>query len=300
MPETNTSQDVGLYTTSEVEARTGVPATTLRQWERRYGTPRPERNASGYRLYSQQDLFRIEYMLAQMHGGVAISRAAELARERFSDEAPAPTRAPLLDDLRLALLAPDHVRAAELLAQAHAQMPVESVLTDVIAPVLHDIGMMWERGEITVAHEHQASAFLRARVVGLLDAAGQGDWGPSVVAACAPGEHHEIGLLMLAVVLRRQGMRVHYLGANTPLADLAVYARQVRADAILISANSEVALQALRAERRDLQDGGFKVFYGGATFNARPELAVELGGQYAGSNAVGAARHIGALLRPPM
>ena len=300
MPETNTSQDVGLYTTSEVEARTGVPATTLRQWERRYGTPRPERSASGYRLYSQQDLLHIEYMLSQLRGGVTISRAATLARERFVDEAPGHARTPLLAELRRALLAPDHARAAELLGQAHAEMPVEAVLTEVIAPVLRDIGAMWERGEITVAHEHQASAFLRGRVLALLEAAGQGDYGPAVLAACAPGEHHEIGLLMLAVVLRRSGVRVHYLGANTPLADLAEYARQVGGDAVLLSANSAEALAGLRAQRRALDGLRLAVFYGGAVFNARPELAAELGGHFAGDNAVGAARRIGAQLRRPL
>ena len=33
----------GKYTIAEVEERTGVASATLRQWERRYGFPKPQR-----------------------------------------------------------------------------------------------------------------------------------------------------------------------------------------------------------------------------------------------------------------
>ena len=39
----------------------------------------------------------------------------------------------------------------------------------------------------------------------------------TAVLACAPGEHHDLGLLMLAVALRADGWRVEYLGADTPV-----------------------------------------------------------------------------------
>ena len=130
-----------------------------------------------------------------------------------------------LDDQQFSLICAGFRRA--VLGQVHSQLPVEDVLTHVISPTLADIGARWERGEITVAHEHQASAFLRARLSHLMDVAGvQEGFGPLVVAACAPGEEHELGLMMLTLALRRRGVRVAYLGANVPLGDLAVFTRQ--------------------------------------------------------------------------
>ena len=41
----------GPYRIHVVAEMTGIPAATLRAWERRYGIPSPERTASGYRLY---------------------------------------------------------------------------------------------------------------------------------------------------------------------------------------------------------------------------------------------------------
>ena len=78
MKPTAGRSQTGMFTASEVEAQTGVPATTLRQWERRYGFPHPARNASGYRLYSPGDVAAIQYMQSQLQSGVPASRAAEL------------------------------------------------------------------------------------------------------------------------------------------------------------------------------------------------------------------------------
>ncbi|WP_045233985.1 cobalamin B12-binding domain-containing protein, partial [Deinococcus pimensis] len=197
----------------------------------------------------------------------------------------------LVPDVVRALLQPDHVRAGELLSRAHAQLTVEDVLMHVVQPALREIGLLWERGEITVAHEHQATAFLRGRIAQLLEMAGPGGtWGPTIVAACGPGEQHELGLLMVAVVLRRAGVHVHYLGPNTPLGDLAVYARQVRAHALLVSVNTAEALAALTAQLHDLDDLGMPLFFGGSQFNERPERAAQLGGAYLGSDAVSGAQ----------
>ncbi|UBV43539.1 cobalamin B12-binding domain-containing protein [Deinococcus taeanensis] len=295
-----------MFTASEVEAQTGVPATTLRQWERRYGFPHPVRNASGYRLYSPLDIAAIQHMQAHLNAGVQASRAAELTRRDLAGAAEPPgTAAPdaardpaeWAQLLTAALLASDTERASALLGQVHAQLPVEDVVTEVISPTLIEVGARWERGEITVAHEHQATAFLRARLSNLMDVAGVNEgFGPLVVAACAPLEQHELGLMMLTLALRRRGVRVAYLGANTPLGDLAVFARMQGARAVLLALNGEWALNATLEHLRDLGGLNVPLFLGGALLNVRPELAAQLGGEYAGPDAPRAAQAIAAYL----
>ncbi|WP_424949559.1 MerR family transcriptional regulator [Deinococcus sp.] len=284
MPET--PANTALYTASEVESRSGVPATTLRQWERRYGFPRPSRTAGGYRMYSPFDLACIAFLQARQDEGVSVSRAVELAREHFFS---AQAALPVVSDLVRALVCPDHREAARLLGQAHATLSAEEVMTEVMGPALTLIGQMWERGEITVAHEHQASMFLKARLGRMMEAAGQNDLGPSVVAACGPGEYHEIGLMMLSVTLRRRGVQVHYLGSDMPLADLAVYTRAVAAEALLISLNTPESLASFRAHLGDLADLQAPYFLGGQMLNAHPALAEELGGLFLGHSATEAA-----------
>ncbi|HWG84806.1 MAG TPA: B12-binding domain-containing protein, partial [Deinococcales bacterium] len=229
--------DTGLFTAAEVEARTRVPAATLRQWERRYGLPNPHRADNGYRLYSLSDLACIEFIRNRINEGVPAGRAVELYRlqqERGQDSAgearplPLARADELARDLANATIAGDTTRAQEVLAAAHGSMPLESVLLHVIQPSLVEIGERWFRGEVSVAHEHRASAFLRGRLHALLDLAGQARIGPAVVVACAPRERHEIGSLILTIFLRRAGLNAHYLGADMPLDDLIRFAREVK------------------------------------------------------------------------
>ena len=372
-----------MFTASEVETQTGVPATTLRQWERRYGFPRPVRNDSGYRLYSPDDVRDIEIMLAHQRRGVGARVAADLTRQGMTASGaggpapvvPTPAARPpaslagalalpeLAQALTQALVAADYARAGDVLAGAHARLPVEAVMTHVMSPALVEIGAGWARGELTIAHERGASHFLRSRLSALMDIAGRdeestgGGWGPLLVAACAPGEQHELGLMMLTLALRRRGLRVAYLGANVPLADLTIFAHERGAQAILLGVNGEWALgdwgggawedgawvpeaapatadeaaptvanmypastpvrtetnglawvsgdggqpQASRVpqpefQRPILQRLGLPVFLGGALMNARPALAADLGGIYAGPDAPAAATIISGVL----
>ncbi|EYB66921.1 MerR family transcriptional regulator [Deinococcus phoenicis] len=287
-----------MFTPSEVEARTGVPAATLRQWERRYGFPAPVRNASGYRLYSPRDLAQIGEMLGHLRAGVPASRAAQLIRPAGPGPSQAAPVAALAGALLQALVASDPVRAAALLSEAHARLSVEDVLLNVMAPALTELGHGHARGEILIAQVQQAGVFLRGRVAALLELAGRGTFGPGVVAACAPGEQHEIGLMMVVLTLRRQGVRAEYLGANMPLGDLALYAQRRQADAVLLALSGEWALEATRAQSAALTALAVPIFYGGALLNASPELAPALGGLYAGPDAREAAATIIRQLRP--
>ena len=79
-------------------------------------------------------------------------------------------------------------------------------------------------GRLTVGHEHLASAAIRARLERTL-AEQRGAVRGVAVLACAPDELHELGLLMLACLLRADGWDVVYLGQSTPVADAVQIAR---------------------------------------------------------------------------
>ena len=56
----------------------------------------------------------------------------------------------------------------------------------------------WERGEVSVAQEHFSSNVLRGRLLGLARGWGNGT-GPTTVLACAPGELHDLPLLVFGL-----------------------------------------------------------------------------------------------------
>jgi PAS domain S-box-containing protein len=72
---------VGL-TLKAVSRRTGIPAATIRTWERRYGFVRPMRSANGYRLYGEREIAQVLQVKKLLDQGVRIGAAMDTLRGR--------------------------------------------------------------------------------------------------------------------------------------------------------------------------------------------------------------------------
>jgi DNA-binding transcriptional MerR regulator/methylmalonyl-CoA mutase cobalamin-binding subunit len=287
----------GKYTVNEVEERTGVPAATLRQWERRYGFPLPERSGSGYRLYGDDDLRHILAMKRHIDDGVPASRAAEMVRvEEAGARGPRPV-SKLKDELVAALLELDEAQADRVVGEAHALHPLEDVVLDLFRNTMLDLGQRWHDGEINTTTEHFASSYVQGRLRQLMSLAGTNRHGQRVIVACAPHDQHEIGAMMLAVMLRREGYLVYYVGANTPVADLAAMARDVRPAVVMVSASSLDSVQFLLEQRAHLDAIAPVVAFGGHGFDEDPRRAELAGGVYLGQDIPAALKRLAELLR---
>ncbi len=296
--------DEPIYNMKAVEQQTGISAATLRAWERRYMLVEPKRTASGYRLYSDRDIALLRWVRQQMNDGMTISRVvALLDSARHSGELiyidpqdpPAqPTRdAPLppsdfVQPLVQALVSLDNDRADEVIEQAFVLYTMSTVYVELITPTLIEIGEMWHRGEISISIEHYATTYLRGRLLGLLQAYPHRHDMPMIMVGCAPGERHEIGALIFAVMLRQQGFNAVYLGQDVPVEDIVQTALQERAAMICLSANTAASALALRQVQALLAEGGkpnpLLFGYGGRAFDTDPNLREQVAGYYLGSD----------------
>lgn len=227
------------FRVGELSRRTGVSAQLLRAWERRYGLFQPTRSAGGYRLYAEADERRVRRMQAHLARGLS---AAEAARATLSADDPASV--PAADSQGLAggaaalarcLDAFDEPAAQAVLDRLLADFTIESVLGQAILPYLYDLGERWASGQTSVACEHFASNILRGRLAGLARRWGDGH-GPTALLACPPGEQHDLGLMAFGIVLHRNGWRVHYLGADTPMSELAQSVLELHPDLAVLAA----------------------------------------------------------------
>jgi MerR family transcriptional regulator, light-induced transcriptional regulator len=211
--------------------RTGVAPDTLRKWEERYGALRPRRTAGGQRRYDEADVSRVEWLQARLAEGWRIREAAALLGPGDAPATPTELRSAVLDAVSKA----DGARIGVLLDHAFSLFELEQTLVEVVHPLLEEVGRGWADGRLSVAQEHLVTAAIRARLERLLADARGGVRGVAVLA-CAPGERHELGLLMLAVLLRADGWQVAYLGADTPLDDAIDFARTINARVVCLSA----------------------------------------------------------------
>jgi methanogenic corrinoid protein MtbC1 len=275
----------GKFTVAEVEERSGVPATSLRQWERRYGFPKPQRAPSGYRYYSEHDVIGIMRLRDLIAQGIAPSRAASIVKE----EPPVATTtarppADLARDMGAALETLDLFGADRVLSEAFALHSVETVLFEVVRPAMIHVGDLWHAGAISIATEHLASNHVQGRLRALIRSLPTGAHRHRIIVACAPGEQHEMGALMLTIALRRAGNEVLYLGAATPIQDLAAMATEVAPDAVLISATTAESVLRLRAAKDQLVGVAPLLVLGGQGFARLPEVVAELGGTTLGDD----------------
>jgi MerR family transcriptional regulator, light-induced transcriptional regulator len=303
-----------VYNIKAVVAATGLPAATLRAWERRYRVLSPTRNGKGYRLYSGRDVAVLRWLKARTDEGMNIGQAIELMALRHKSEAPPPAppaEAPAQgivanrQALIEALAAFDEAAADRIISETYAMSGPESVGEHLIAPALVQVGERWHRGRISVAAEHFSSNYLRRKLDALINALPPREEGPLIVLGCAPNDWHELGLLLFYLSLRRRGLNVLYLGQNVPVVQFADEMRRLRPALVVMTAATEETVSGLieLAHSVHTLDHPQPVFgFGGGIFNHHPEFRDAVPGIFLGERIHDAVELIMALLagRPPL
>jgi methanogenic corrinoid protein MtbC1 len=86
-----------------------------------------------------------------------------------------------------------------------------------------------------VAIEHYVTKHIQQKIFSAMNQLPVAEFGAKVVVACPPGEEHDIAALTVAYRCRVRGCRVHYLGANVPIASLANLCGIVKPDLTIMS-----------------------------------------------------------------
>ncbi len=239
------SNHEGKYNIKAASKILGIQAGTLRAWERRYNMIAPVRNESGHRLYTDEHIKILKWLINKVNNGFSISQAVNLLEtnqvslqenDKIPEEGESLDRAlDLMDELLHALLQFDENKAHELLNKAFSLYSVDKVVIEILGTLLVKIGDKWENGKITSAHEHFASSFLRSRIGMILHTLPVDGFLPKVIAVCGPDESHELGLLIFTLFLRRKGFEVIYLGGSIAEGDIDIVLQEVKPEFLFMS-----------------------------------------------------------------
>ncbi|MGC9491044.1 MAG: cobalamin B12-binding domain-containing protein [Thermovirgaceae bacterium] len=179
---------------------------------------------------------------------------------------------------RDALLSGDHRACLDMASRkVSSGEDLEAFYLEIIKPAMYSIGNLWERGEISVAEEHLASAIV-ARVMASLYAwvlRSQGRYGKAIVSA-APNEYHEIGARMVADLLERDGWSVEYLGSDIEPRSLLERVEKTRPFLLALSVampfNLKQAEEIIRAVREKAETKNTRIMIGGQIFERITDL----------------------------
>lgn len=288
-----------------VSKRTGLSPHVIRVWERRYGAVEPLRTSTNRRLYSENEveklgLLRLVTLAGHNIGNIArlgvddlkglLSKSGPETQHSESHSAPGQggDQVDTLEARAQRIVARclaaskrlDSKTLESALAQGSCELGCQGLLVKIIAPFAQALGEQWQRGELTAAHEHFASALIRhflgvtARQYSVPDSA------PGLIVATPTGQLHELGAIMASAAGGSLGWRVTYLGVGLPASEIAGVAAQNRARAVALSVVYPTDDPALEQELEMLREqlpGGTALLVGGRAANSYRRVLDRIG-----------------------
>ncbi len=245
----------------------GIGVETLRNWERRYGFPEPERLDSGHRRYSSELVPRLRLVRRALELGLKPSFAlmaepseVESMIQRAEDENK--EKGLIIEtendrEIFKWLEKADNLDPAGfelLLRRAWSSRGAEEFILNLTLPFLQKVGDMWFDKIISVAHEHFTSENLASFL--------SNQWRPiskhaengKAVVANLEGDHHCLGIHMASVFLALAGFEVVFLGPNTPAKDIIIAAKENNVVTAVIGLNPTSNLKKAEAYLKDIRE----------------------------------------------
>jgi DNA-binding transcriptional MerR regulator/methanogenic corrinoid protein MtbC1 len=264
-----------LFAIGTVERDTGIGRDTLRIWERRYGFPTPERNDKGERVYSAEQVRRLQKIRRLLDQGLRPGKVVPLGDKALSELAAtlseASLRPPKVDPAQKHLIAlvcsGDMTGLDAALEQALTRDGLRGFVLHTFAPLATTAGELWADGQLQVFEEHLSTRHL----VHFLDAAmsrvGRPRGNPQVLLATLPGEQHALGLLMVEALLWYGETPTLNLGTDVPLDQVVAAIERSGAKTVALSFSACYPRGPVRKHLEELAERlpqGTSVWVGGA------------------------------------
>lgn len=294
----------GLVPIRTVSSLTGVNSVTLRAWERRYDLIKPVRTPKGHRLYTMADVDLIHQVVTLLDNGMSIGQVRQVldADQERSEPAPessfdfSPWRN-YQEWLLRAIAAFDDGELSEVYNEVLSLYPVDIVTNRLIVPLLRELGERWAQGLGSIAEEHFFSVFLRNELGARFHHLNHDRRGPRLLAACLPGEHHEVGLLLFALAALDRDYGVVLLGPNIPLSELPPVVERAAIQAIVLSGSADTPMTVIERDLPSLcRAVASPVFVGGQITRRHVETLSAIGAIPLGDDLNAALRGIDATL----
>ena len=226
-----------------VSSSTGIPISTLRTWERRYGFPTSERSEGGQRLYNRDIIRHLRLINDALKQGFRPKQVMSLPLEELQNLVGSSVEQTVwegMTEIKEWLEYTKNLDGESLDAgfqTCFSHLGLLKFMTDRLVPFLEIMGKSWSEGTLEVYQEHFASQrildFLTHNWRNLSDRI-KGNT-KSVICAGLPQEQHYLGLHMAATVSALYGFKVIFLGPKTPEVDIQACAIQTKAQAVFLS-----------------------------------------------------------------
>lgn len=213
------------FTIKDLENLSGIKAHTIRMWEQRYNLLKPQRSCTNIRYYSNEELKTLLNIALLNKYGYKISHIDKMCQEEMCQKILSLQDTEAMQEMVVNELVQDMVelqtdKFEKTLGKYICSFGIESGVKEIIFPFLEKIGILWQTGHIMPAQEHFVTNIIRQKLIVAIDGLDGRSDGKTCLLFLPEKEYHEMGLLFLYYLLKKQGLRVIYLGANVPMNDV--------------------------------------------------------------------------------
>lgn len=213
------------FTIRDIENLTGIKAHTLRIWELRYNMFKPKRKQSLHRIYDNEDLKQMLRVSFLYHKGWKISKIAALDPRRIEEEIKnsvleKPASELYINRLLETAVDFDEFGFISLLNEVMEQLGFERSITDVCYPYLVKLGHLWSTNNVIPAQEHFSSYIIQNRIIAETEKVTIPGKFPEIILFSPKGEQHELPLLFVNYLMKKNGWGTLYMGVGIRLEEL--------------------------------------------------------------------------------
>lgn len=216
---------MNIFSIRDIENMTGIKAHTLRIWEQRHNIFNPKRKESKHRFYDCDDLKYILRVAYLYNRGIKISRIAGMTQEEIRQQAlelrpDSENYEIYVNQLTEAALEFDQPKFEKILNTLLLHAGFERSMFNVVFPLLNHIGLLWLAGKAHPCQEHFASALIIKKIhlaIDGLDCPQHCHPHRKVLLFTPEMEFHEISILFMQYLLKKQGVPTVYVGRNASM-----------------------------------------------------------------------------------
>ena len=193
---------------------------------------------------------------------------------------------PLLDEAREymeLLLKGKRRQAGEIIDElVKKDTPIPDIYEHIFQATQYEVGVLWQRNIITVAHEHYCTAATQLIMSRLYPQIfSNKKKGFKMVACSVTSELHEIGIRMISDFFEMDGWDTYYMGSNMPDNHLIEALRENEANLLAISVTLPIHLNKAKELIRKIKEMDefrlLTIMAGGYPFRMIPDLYKKIG-----------------------
>ena len=255
-----------LYPIRYVSRRTGLTPHVIRAWEKRYRAVVPIRSPKNRRLYSEDDVQRLQLLKRITDAGHTISQVANLETLELLDlvqrevsevsqgfvnvvsDRQESATGDYFQKCLTTVFNLDPTGLEQIYDQAAVDLTRLTLVKDIIVPLFEEIGKLWQSGALKIVNEHMATSVTRTFLMNMLRSTIIPVSAPKIFIATTTGQWHELGALVVALTAAEYGWQPIYFGPNLPAEEIAAGVKQSSARAVALSITHLLDPYALKDE----------------------------------------------------